>query len=95
MSPVGRCTEITVVHAQACHFCEDASKILEELALEFPLHIERIGADEPRGRELVAEHRVPMYPLVLVGGAFFSFGRLPRRKLRKLLATRPRKGAVA
>jgi len=30
-----------------------------------------------------------MFPLVLVDGAFFSQGRLPRRKLRALLASGP------
>jgi hypothetical protein len=30
-----------------------------------------------------------MFPLVLLDGAFFSQGRLPRRKLRALLASRP------
>ena len=29
-----------------------------------------------------------MFPLVLVDGAFFSVGRLPRRKLRKVLTAR-------
>ncbi len=29
-----------------------------------------------------------MFPLVLVDGAFFSVGRLPRKKLRKLLVAR-------
>jgi len=29
-----------------------------------------------------------MYPLVLVDGAFFSFGKLPRKKLRRLLERR-------
>jgi len=34
------------------------------------------------------DHRAPMYPLVLLDGVLFSSGRLPRRKLARLLATR-------
>ena len=39
------------------------------------------------GAALVAEHHAPMFPLVLVDEAFFSAGRLPRGKLRRLLGT--------
>ena len=91
----GTATVITVVYAQACHYCEDADQALAALALEYPLVIERVAADEPLGRILVTEHRAPMFPLVLVDGAFFSFGRLPRKKLRKLLDSRRSPAAVA
>lgn len=94
MTTPGAETVITVVHSQACHFCEDAETALADLAREFPLHIDRIDAADPRGEALVRTHRAPMYPLVLVDGAFFSFGRLPRKKLRKRLEQR-RVGAVA
>ncbi len=81
-------TAVTVVHSPACHFCADAQATLAELAGEFPLTVELVGATEPRGKALVLAHRAPMYPLVLVDGEFFSFGRLPRRKLRKALEAR-------
>ena len=91
----GTATVITVVHARACHYCDDADQALVALAHEYPLVIERIAADEPLGRTLVFEHRAPMFPLVLVDGVFFSFGRLPRKKLRKLLDSRRSPAAVA
>ncbi len=81
-------TEVTVVHAPACHFCEDARHVLDELADEFPLAVEFLDADHTRGQALVTYLRAPMYPLVLIDGEFFSFGRLPRKKLRKLLEAR-------
>ena len=87
-------TVITVVHSPACHFCEDAQQALAELSTRHPLTVELVEAAEPRGEALVAEHRAPMFPLVLVDGGFFSFGRLPRKKLAKLLAQR-RSQAVA
>ena len=78
---------VTVVHAPGCHFCEDAEENLADLAREFSLDVHSLDASDPRGAALVRQHRAPMYPLVLVDGAFFSFGRLPRGKLRKLLST--------
>jgi glutaredoxin len=81
--------QVTVVHAPACHFCEDARAALDELGRVHALTVAFVEADSDRGRELIERHRAPMFPLVLVDGAFFSSGRLPRRKLVKLLGRRP------
>lgn len=78
---------VTVVHTPACHFCADAQAALTELGAEFPIRVELVEAASERGDALVRTHRPAMYPLVLVDGRFFSQGRLPRRKLRALLAT--------
>ena len=80
---------VTVVHAPACHFCEDAQDALAQLAHEVPLEVDVVDSDSPRGRQLLAAHRAGMFPLVLLDGAFFSAGRLPRRKLRAVLARDP------
>ena len=85
---------VTVVSSPACHFCDDAHHALAELATEIPLHLDWVDAASPRGAALVRAHRAPMFPLVLVDGAFFSFGRMPSKKLRTLLAERTA-GAVA
>ncbi len=76
---------ITVVHAEGCHFCDDARAVLAGLGREYPLRVELVDAASPAGAELVRAHRAPMFPLVLVDGEFFSYGRLPVRKLRRLL----------
>jgi len=39
----------------------------------------------PEGMLLVQRHRPAMPPAVLIDGTLFSVGRLPRKKLRKLL----------
>ena len=78
-------TNVTVVHSAACHFCEDAIIALKELGQDYPLTIETIDAANPHGEALMRRHRAPMYPLVLVEGAFFSVGRLPRNKFRQTL----------
>ena len=84
---------ITLVHAPACHLCEDAERALAELGHDLPIVVERIDATSARGVALVQAHRSAMYPLVLVDGALFSSGRLPRRKLRRLLETTSAAGA--
>lgn len=79
---------ITVLHAPACHFCEDADEALARLAERYLLIVERVDIGSFAGQSLVRQHRPPMTPLVLVDGAYFSAGRLPRRKLAKLLEER-------
>ena len=79
---------VTVVHSPACHFCEDALAALDELRRAVPLEVDVVAASDPRGRELLGRHRPGMFPLVLVDGAFFSAGRLPRAKLQALLGAR-------
>jgi len=80
--------DVTVVHAPACHFCDDAEQALASLAGRFSLTVRTVDVDSAQGRQLLALHRPAMNPLVLVDGRFFSAGRLPRRKLEKLLTTR-------
>jgi hypothetical protein len=77
---------VTVVTAPACHFCDDAQAALAELARAYPLEVRLVDAGCDAGQELAARHAAGMFPLVLVDGAFFSAGRLPRRKLARLLA---------
>ena len=84
---------IRLVSAPACHFCADARDALAELGREHPIDVQVIEADSDTGAALVAAHGPAMFPLVLVDGAFFSAGRLPRRKLRALLSTRASVGA--
>lgn len=79
---------ITVVESEACHFCEDAHRALSELAARYPLDVETVDVRSETGQRLMQVHRASMSPLVLVDGEFFSHGRLPRRKLVKLLEQR-------
>lgn len=81
-------TTVTVVHAPACHFCDDAEQALTRLAETYPVIIDRVDIHSERGRQLVARHRPAMNPLVLVDGEFFGFGRLSRGRLRTLLERR-------
>ena len=80
---------ITVVEAPGCHFCTDAHEVLAGLAEQgHAIHVSSVEARSAEGVALMQRHRVGLSPLVLVDGAFFSQGRLPRRKLDRLLAQR-------
>lgn len=77
---------VTVVTARGCHLCEDAAQALAALGRVCPLAVQEVAAHSPAGQALVLEHGTGLFPLVLVDGAFFSAGRLPRRKLARRLA---------
>ena len=84
-----RPAQITVVTAPGCHFCEDARQTLSQLAADgAAIEVELVEATSPAGLALLAAHRPPLNPLVLVDGTYFSGGRLPRRKLQALLDRR-------
>ncbi len=84
---------VTLVRTPACHLCSDAHQALAELGRTYPMRVEVLDLDTEHGQALVGAHRPTMFPLVLVDGVFFSAGRLPRRKLRALLATRTARAA--
>ncbi|RYZ64644.1 MAG: glutaredoxin [Proteobacteria bacterium] len=86
---------VTLVHAPACHFCEDAEQALGELGERYTIEVRAVDIDSPEGRSLVATHRPAMNPLVLVDGAYFSSGRLPRKKLAKALEQRDAEARAA
>ena len=86
---------VTVVHAPACHLCEDADEALRGLGRSYALDVEHVDIRSDRGQALVRTHRPAMNPLVLVDGEFFSSGRLPRRKLAALLDRRPAASPVS
>jgi len=79
---------VTVVTSPACHYCEDARAALDDFATVYALDVRLVEIESAEGKSLTATHRPMMSPLVLVDGEFFSAGRLPRRKLTKLLETR-------
>lgn len=87
-SPQRHLSRVTVVESPACHFCVDAHEALADLAVDYPLLVDTVDARTDAGQLLMAKHRAAMSPLVLLDGAFFSHGRLPRRKLAKVLNSR-------
>lgn len=95
MTSPGEAVEITIVQSLACHFCEDAQDVVRTLGDEYPIRLRLVDVHSDEGRTLIAQHRPAMYPLVLVGGAYLSAGRLPRGKLLKILKANTAVGTVA
>jgi len=80
-----RPAEILVVTSPGCNLCVSALEQIEVLKTEFPLNVRTVGIGSPEGADILRAHRPPAPPVFLVDGEFLGFGRLPRRKLRKLL----------
>jgi len=78
---------VTLVESPACHFCEDAAEALAELARTYRIETEVVDLMSAEGARLAARHRPALSPLVLVDGEYFSSGRLPRKKLARLLSS--------
>jgi hypothetical protein len=86
---VGVPVVVTLVEAPACHLCDDAKSTLAVLAQSYPMTIHVLSIGSVQGGALMARHRAPMSPLVLLDGQYFSSGRLPRRKLERRLEKAP------
>lgn len=80
-----RVTLLTQAH---CGFCEQAQETLERLAREYPLTLTSVNLASAEGHQLALKHGIIFAPGVLLDGAFFSYGRLSERKLRRALAAR-------
>ena len=78
-------TQVAVVRSPACHLCEDAIDALNELAATFPLDVRIVEMDSEEGRAIVARYCPGVFPAVVIDDRLFSSGRLPRRKLQRLL----------
>ena len=71
-------TRVTVVESEACHFCRDAHRDLEELATCYRLTVDTLSVRSAAGQDLVARHCAAPSPLVLlarVPGALVHGGR--------------------
>jgi len=77
--------DVVLVTAPRCHFCEDASKILESLSNLYPLTVREVKLESDEGTAIAARFRVPFPPVLLIEGAYFGHGRISRRKLTKAL----------
>lgn len=85
-TPSGRFVPaVTLVTSPACHLCDDAHQVLRGLADQARIRLVTVSADTLEGSALLDRHRPGLFPLVLLEGAYFSAGRLPRRKLERHL----------
>lgn len=87
--------DVVLVTSPGCHFCDEAIHDIEGLAETYPLRMATIPLLSEQGRSLLARHRVPFAPILMIDGEFFGYGRISRRKLEAhlmSLVTRERTG---
>jgi hypothetical protein len=77
--------EVIVLTSPGCHLCEDALHVLDALGASLGLSVREVDMLGLEGRDLVERFRPSMPPGVILDGALFSSGRLPRGKLRRRL----------
>lgn len=77
--------DIVLVGAPACHYCDDAQALLDELGARVKMSVRKVELHSDEGRALAVAHRIPFPPLLLVNGAYFGHGRISQRKLEKHL----------
>lgn len=82
--------QIRVLTREQCHWCEEAQAILERLAQDYDLSIERLDITTAEGEKLALDNGVLFPPGIFLGGEVFSYGRLSERKLRRELERRTR-----
>jgi len=78
--------DVVLVTAPGCHFCDEAGRLLDEMAVMTPLAVRTVALSSEEGRVLLVRHRVPFPPILLVENALFGYGRISRRKLEDHLA---------
>lgn len=76
---------VVLVRSPACHLCDDAIEALQEIGVTFPLDVRVVEIDSEEGREILARYRPALSPAVVIDDRLFSSGRLPRRKLLRML----------
>jgi thioredoxin-like negative regulator of GroEL len=77
--------EVVLVTAPRCHFCDDASRLLEDLGGLYSLTVREVKLESDEGIAIATRFRVPFPPVILLNGAYFGHGRISRRKLTKTL----------
>lgn len=66
-----------------CALCDHAWEVIERLRREYPMAVETLEADSPRGQALAAREGIVFAPGVFLDGVAFSYGRLSERRLRR------------
>lgn len=77
--------KVVLVTAPRCHFCGDASRLLEDLGGLYSLTVREVKLEDDEGIAIATRFRVPFPPVILIDGTYFGHGRISRRKLTKTL----------
>lgn len=85
--------EIVLLTQQDCGLCDDAYRILADVARDHTVRVRTVDLSTAEGQEMAERGGVLFPPGVFVDGEPFSYGRLSERKLRRELERRLRQRA--
>lgn len=87
-------TEVLVLTAPGCHWCDEARAILAGLSRELDLRVTLSPAETDEGRALALANGALFPPVIFVNGELVQYGRPSAKKLRAVLgAAAARAGA--
>ncbi|MGH2695758.1 MAG: glutaredoxin family protein [Actinomycetota bacterium] len=87
--------EIVLLTQVDCGFCEQAHRVLHDVAADYPIQVRTVDLGTPDGQVLAERGGVLFPPGVFIDGDAFSYGRLSERKLRRELDRRLRPRTAA
>jgi len=79
---------VILLTQQHCRFCDDAKRMLDRLAAEYPLSVATVDLSTLEGQVLAEQPGLLFPPGILVNGKAFSYGRPSEKKLRRELEAR-------
>src|SRR3970040_403922 len=54
--------DVVLVTAPGCHFCDEAGRLLDDMAVMTPLAVRTVALSSDEGRVLLVRHPVPYLP---------------------------------
>ena len=76
---------VTLLTRPDCHHCDDAKRILDRLAAEYPLQVTSLDIDSAEGQELALRGGLLFPPGIAIDGRPVCYGRPSERRLRQEL----------
>ena len=89
-----RILDVLLLVGPHCPLCEHAASVLERVGRDAPLRVRTLSWDDGDARALRERDGVPFPPALYVDGAYWAYGRLSERWMRKRLARRRRAYAI-
>ena len=76
---------VLIVTAPDCHFCAELKVMLGLFAIEYPIEVEEVPLDSPRGWELAGSSAILFPPGLFINGEFLGYGRPSYKRIHRRL----------
>jgi hypothetical protein len=74
--------DVLILTQDNCGFCEEATRLFQRLAHEFPLSIATLAINSPAGQKFAEQGGILFPPGIFVGGGPLCYGRPSERMIR-------------